>query len=119
MLERFHRRRETVGGWACFFFKVIKRGFCKKKEENVLFCIFSVPITMSRSRRCGAQHRVGGVSPFFYFEKSKLIEPVDQKAVFFNQGGIVGGMTVGNRDGGENPKKVDQHRHKYHIKSPR
>ena len=74
---------------------------------------------MSRSRRCGAQHRVGGVSPFFYFEKSKLIEPVDQKAVFFNQGGIVGGMTVGNRDGGENPKKVDQHRHKYHIKSPR
>jgi len=106
MLERFHRRRETVGGWACFFFKVIKRGFCKKKEENVLFCIFSVPITMSRSRRCGAQHRVGGgESPFFYFEKSKLIEPVDQKAVFFNQGGIVGGMTVGNRDGGGKPQK--------------
>jgi len=48
----------------------------------------------------------GGVSPFFYFEKSKLIEPVDQKAVFFNQGGIVGGMTVGNRDGGgKTPKK--------------
>lgn len=60
---------------------------------------------MSRSRRCGAQHRVGGVSPFFYFEKSKLIEPVDQKAVFFNQGGIVGGMTVGNRDGGGKPQK--------------
>ncbi len=62
---------------------------------------------MSRSRRCGAQHRVGGVSPFFYFEKSKLIEPVDQKAVFFNQGGIVGGMTVGNRDGGgKTPKNT-------------